>query len=71
MHRLAVLGQKKSKDQIAERKVEEGYSLELFNHFAIKRDLSYYFVIDDTFVDDQDMEAWEYLRDHVIRGMFE
>ena len=71
VHRLAMLRQKKSKDQIAERKVEEGYSLELFNHFVIKRGLSYYFVIDDTLVNDKDKRAWEYLRYHVIRGMFE
>ena len=60
MPRLAVLRQKKSKDQIGDRKVEEGYSLKLFNHFVIKRGLSYYFVIDYTFVDDQDKKAWDY-----------
>jgi hypothetical protein len=71
VHRLAVLRQKKNKDLIANRKVEVGYSLELFNHFVIKNGRSYYFVVDDTFVDDKDKGAWERLRDHVNYSMLE
>jgi hypothetical protein len=50
VHRLALLRQKKDKDYIKDRKVEEGYSLELFNHFVIKHGRSYFFMHDETFI---------------------
>ncbi len=64
-HLLAMLRQKKNDDSIKDRKVDEGYSLELFNHFVIKNGMIFYFVILDTLVKDKDKGAWEYLRDFV------
>jgi hypothetical protein len=71
VHRLAVQRQKKSKDQIANRKILDGYSLKLFDHFVVKNRRKYSLKHDETVVTDIDNSAWARLRDFIEYRLIE
>jgi hypothetical protein len=65
VHRLALLRQKKSKERIVDRKIEDGYSLQLFDHFVVKNRRKYSLKHEETIITDDDDEAWSRLQDFV------
>jgi hypothetical protein len=71
VHRLAVQRQKKSMDQIANRKILDGYSLKLFDHFVVKNRRKYSLKHDDTVVTDIDNSAWGRLLEFIEYRLIE
>jgi hypothetical protein len=71
VHRLALLRQKKSKERIVDRKIDDGYSLQLFDHFVVKNRRKYSLKHEETIITDGDDEAWSRLQDFVQYRMLE